>query len=244
MNTTRDPDRLVRAFLDEGTTQLPDRAFDEIRVAIEDTRQRVVIGPWREPRMSNLMRLVAAAAVVAVVVAGIALLPKFGGVGNASPSPSDSPTAAPTATGAELPTASPNPTPAGGEQATGSCTLTVTSPQHGGITLSPPYVMQMEPDTHAVLGPAETLPAAPYAHLDFEVTDVPAGGAATAPTVEILPSPNSPTTGFSTIGAPGPTGVVAGTAIFDSPGDWWVRLEMPDAGCVWQFHVLVRASLG
>ena len=36
-------------YLDTGPTQLPDRSFDAVREAIDDTRQRVVIGPWRTP---------------------------------------------------------------------------------------------------------------------------------------------------------------------------------------------------
>ena len=31
MTAPRDPDRLIRAFLDEGPTELPDRAYDAVR---------------------------------------------------------------------------------------------------------------------------------------------------------------------------------------------------------------------
>jgi hypothetical protein len=104
MTASRDPERLIRAFLDEGPTDLPDRTYDAVRSHIDRTRQRVVIGPWREPRMSNLARIaIAAAAVLVVAVVGYNLLPGSGGPGGPGPSPSPSPTA----------TASPTPTPTG-----------------------------------------------------------------------------------------------------------------------------------
>ncbi len=87
MTAPRDPDLLIRAFLEEGRSELPDRTYDAVRDQIDHTRQRVVIGPWREPSMSNTTRLaIAAAAVVVVAVIGIQLLPGFGGgVGGPGP---------------------------------------------------------------------------------------------------------------------------------------------------------------
>jgi transglutaminase-like putative cysteine protease len=67
MNATHDPDRLIRAFLDEGMTELPAHAYDEIRSDIERTRQRVVIGPWSEPHMSRLASFAVAAAAVVII---------------------------------------------------------------------------------------------------------------------------------------------------------------------------------
>ena len=101
--TARHPDELIDAFLDEGRDDLPDRAFDAVRGEIHRTRQRVVIGPWREPQMSNLAKVaLAAAAVVAVLFGASRLLPTASGPGttNASPTPSPTVTPAPTATGA------------------------------------------------------------------------------------------------------------------------------------------------
>lgn len=87
MTAPRDSDRLIRAFLDEGGTELPDRAFDEVRGDIHRTRQRVVIGPWREPDMSTIARVaIAAAAVLAIGVAWVNLAPSRGGVGGGPPS--------------------------------------------------------------------------------------------------------------------------------------------------------------
>ncbi len=81
MTAGRDPDRLIQAYLEEGLNELPDRAYDAVRSEIEHTRQRVVIGPWRLPTMSNFARYgVAAAAVVLVALLGIKFLP-LGGVG-------------------------------------------------------------------------------------------------------------------------------------------------------------------
>ncbi len=96
MTARRDPDRLIRTFLDDGPDELPDHSYDAVRARIDHTRQRVVIGPWREPRMSNFARIgIAAAAVLAIAVIGVNLLPGQGpGVGEA-PGPSPTATAAP-----------------------------------------------------------------------------------------------------------------------------------------------------
>ena len=95
MTAPRDPDRLIRAFLAEGQTELPDRAYDAVRDSIDHIRQRVVIGPWREPRMNSFARIaLAAAAIVVVAVVGINFLPRSGGFGG-GPTPSPTPTPTP-----------------------------------------------------------------------------------------------------------------------------------------------------
>ncbi|TAK00806.1 MAG: hypothetical protein EPO36_07445 [Chloroflexota bacterium] len=112
MTTPRDPDRLIRAYLDEGPGQLPDRTYDAVRSHIDQTRQRVVIGPWREPQMRTfLATALAAVAVVAVVIVGANMLLSRGdpGIGaSAEPSASFEPSApvAPTPTPATEPTGS------------------------------------------------------------------------------------------------------------------------------------------
>ncbi len=101
MTAHRDPERLIRTFLDDGPDELPDHSYDAVRAHIDQTRQRVVIGPWREPRMSNFARIgIAAAAVLAIAVIGVNILPKPDGFGGpvATPTPSPSPTVQPTAT--------------------------------------------------------------------------------------------------------------------------------------------------
>ena len=54
MTASRDPDRMIHAFLREGAGQLDDQVYDAVRAEIEQKRQRVVIGPWRMPDMSKL----------------------------------------------------------------------------------------------------------------------------------------------------------------------------------------------
>jgi hypothetical protein len=69
MTTSRDPDRLIAAFLDEGPTVLTDRAQDAIRNDVERTNQRAAFGPWRNLIMSR--PLVAAAVIVVALVGGL-----------------------------------------------------------------------------------------------------------------------------------------------------------------------------
>jgi hypothetical protein len=102
MTTPRDPDRLIDAFLAEGPDRLPDRTYDTLRGDIDRTRQRVVIGPWREAHMNNLAKVaIALAAVVVVAIAGLNLMPGSSGPGTTAPSP----------TASQTPSATPSPTP-------------------------------------------------------------------------------------------------------------------------------------
>jgi len=96
MTAQRDTDRLIRAFLDEGVAELPDRAFDAVRGEIHRTRQRAVFGSWREPRMTTLARVaIAAAAVFAVGLAWVNFGAPKSGVGGPNPSSSPSPSVSP-----------------------------------------------------------------------------------------------------------------------------------------------------
>src|SRR5439155_6375352 len=92
-----DPDKLIRAFLDEGQTDLPDRVFDAVRHDIQRTRQRVVIGPWRVPNMNMFARVaIAAAAVVAIGFAWVNFGPSRAGPGvGAQPTPTPTPSPKP-----------------------------------------------------------------------------------------------------------------------------------------------------
>jgi hypothetical protein len=91
MTAFRDPERLIRAFLDEGEEQLNDQVFDAVRAGIEQKRQRVFIGPWRTPIMNRFVTYGLGAAVVVVIGAflGAQLLGSpDGGTGTgASPTP-------------------------------------------------------------------------------------------------------------------------------------------------------------
>ena len=96
MTAPRNPDVLIDAFLAEGLTDLPDRVFDAVRSDIHRTRQRVVFGPWREPKLLTPIRLALAAAIV-IVAAGVAwtqISPEMPGIGG---QPTPPPTAAPSA---------------------------------------------------------------------------------------------------------------------------------------------------
>ena len=99
MTAPRNSDELVQAFLAEGPTDLPDQAFDAVRGEIHRTRQRAVIGPWRTPNMSNLVRVAFAAAVVgAIALAWVNFGPQGGGVGTApTPFPTSTQSAGPSA---------------------------------------------------------------------------------------------------------------------------------------------------
>ena len=101
MNTHREPDGSLRAYLAEGMDVLPDRVVDAVLDEVHRTRQRVVIGPRRTPFM--LRNVLAAAAVIAALVIGTgSLLGAFSPhaeVGNPSPSTSSaSPSPTPSAT--------------------------------------------------------------------------------------------------------------------------------------------------
>jgi hypothetical protein len=111
MTASRDTERLIRAFLDEGVTELPERVYHAVRSDIDRTHQRVVIGPWRTPIMNTFAKFaMAAAAVLVVALVGYNLLPGDPGTGGTptvspSPSPSPSPSVA----------VSPSPSPSQGD---------------------------------------------------------------------------------------------------------------------------------
>ncbi|MGZ8801939.1 MAG: hypothetical protein ACXWZL_04790 [Mycobacterium sp.] len=99
MTGPRDPERLISEFLEDGLTELPNRAYDAVRSQVDHTRQRVVIGPWKEEQVSRFaMFAIAAAAVVLVAVIGIRFLPGQDGVGGPVPTATPTPIATPSPT--------------------------------------------------------------------------------------------------------------------------------------------------
>ena len=87
MSADRDTTRIVRSWLEEGVTALPDRVLDAVLDQVPATPQR---RPWRPARRLNEMNtplklLIAAAAVVVVALVGINLLPRGGTVGARGP---------------------------------------------------------------------------------------------------------------------------------------------------------------
>ena len=101
MTAHHDLDRELTAFLREGADELPYESFDAVRNRTEQTRQRVVIGPWRTPTMNRFITYgLGTAAVVILLVVGVQLFgPRGGLLGNQqTPTPKPTATAVPTAT--------------------------------------------------------------------------------------------------------------------------------------------------
>jgi hypothetical protein len=108
MTGRRDPDDLIKTFLEDGPEELSDRAYDAVRAEIDHTRQRALIGPWRVPTLNNYARYaIAAAAVLLVAVIGINLIPRSSGVGEPGATATPTAAATPSAT-AEPPTRAPS----------------------------------------------------------------------------------------------------------------------------------------
>lgn len=125
MTASRDPDRLIHAFLREGLDELPDPVYDAVRDRIDQTRQRAFIGPWRTSDVNNFLKIgLAAAAVVVIAVVAFNLLP-----GSPTP-PGGEPSATPEPTATVEPSPSP---PASPPPLTESFTSTVH-----GISVSYP----------------------------------------------------------------------------------------------------------
>jgi hypothetical protein len=107
MSTDRDTTRIVRSWLEEGVTALPDRVLDAVLDQVPATSQRRSMWPARRFRQMNVsVRLaLAAAAVLVVAFAGIQFLTPNQQIGGPPTSP---PSAAPSAS----PTPSASPVPA------------------------------------------------------------------------------------------------------------------------------------
>ena len=104
MSTDRDTTRIVRSWLEEGVTVLPDRVLDAVLDQVPATSQRQPWWPARTFRRMNhaLKPTIVAAAVIVVAIVGINLVPGSGIVGGPGPSLSPSPSPTPTPTVLEI----------------------------------------------------------------------------------------------------------------------------------------------
>jgi hypothetical protein len=94
MSVDRETNRIVRSWLDEGVTQLPDHVLDAVLDQVPATPQRRSgWSAWRSHRMNAYARVAAAAAALVIVaVLGYQFLPRSGGVGGPNPTIVPSPT--------------------------------------------------------------------------------------------------------------------------------------------------------
>lgn len=101
---TTDPEltRIVRSWLAEDVTDLPDRVLDSVMAELPATPQRRRWLPaWRERSMNTYVRFAAAAAVVSIVVfGGITMLRP--GLSGGQPTPTASPAISPTSSPSSL----------------------------------------------------------------------------------------------------------------------------------------------
>jgi hypothetical protein len=108
MTARNDLDRQLNDLLRDGPTELPYESLDAIRDRTEQTRQRVVIGPWRFPEMNKIVTIgLGAAAVVALVFVGAQLFGSAPGGFGSQPTESSEPTATPEPTASPPATAPP-----------------------------------------------------------------------------------------------------------------------------------------
>src|SRR5262245_55873573 len=82
MITDRDLNGIVRMWLDEGVTRMPDRVLDAVLDQLPATHQRRARWPaWRFSTMSTTIRLAALAATVGVAAVIVGLAPRANGPG-------------------------------------------------------------------------------------------------------------------------------------------------------------------
>jgi hypothetical protein len=94
--TRRDPDRLIRSFLEAGPSELSDRVFDAILDDVHRHRQQAGSGLWRIAMSRSGLVAAAAIAAVALVAVIIGVTHPFSGVGT-NPTPTPRPSSTPAA---------------------------------------------------------------------------------------------------------------------------------------------------
>jgi hypothetical protein len=109
VSTDRDVTRIVRSWLEDGATALPDRVLDSVLDQLPMTSQRRSWWPaWRLREMNSFAKFaIAAAAVVVVAVVSINLLPGQSGIGGPGPTASPSPSPSPSSPASQPASASP-----------------------------------------------------------------------------------------------------------------------------------------
>lgn len=136
-----DFDRTARLWLDDGPSQMPDRALDAALATVHRTRQRRFFWPaWMKHRVPIAVRLLAVAAAVLIAVLGLSLL--AGGIGTPTPMPSPS---------ARVLTADQSQLEAGTYVAGSTFRLPVTATVPAGWSgvVSGPYAVFFSPESYA-----------------------------------------------------------------------------------------------
>jgi hypothetical protein len=117
MSTDRDTTRIVRSWLEEGVTALPDRVLDAVLDQLPATSQRRAWWPARRlNEMNSTFKLaIAVAAVVVVALVGINVLPSSGDVGGPvlTQPPTQTPAPTPSPSQSALPVIRDGPLPVG-----------------------------------------------------------------------------------------------------------------------------------
>jgi len=136
-----DFDRTARLWLDDGPSQMPDRALDAALATVHRTRQRRAFWPaWLTIDLTIPIRLAAGLAVVVIAIVGLSLL-RGGSVGEPEPSPTPTPSPLPTLPPVALALnpgswAAPSPFPVA---------LTVTVPNGWAGNVGGPYAVFLTP---------------------------------------------------------------------------------------------------
>ena len=97
MSTDRDVTRIVRSWLEEGATALPDRVLDAVLDQVPATSQRRAWWPaWRLNDMNTAFKVaIAGFAVLVIALAGINLMPGQSAIGGPVATPTPIPTPSP-----------------------------------------------------------------------------------------------------------------------------------------------------
>lgn len=143
MSTDRDVTRIVRSWMEEGVTRLPDRVLDSVLDQLPATPQRHTFGlARRRPQMNTYLKFgLAAAAVVAAIVIGLQLIGPTNVGGPSEATPMSSATGTPMA---QLNDYDQAPLPAGRYQVDPSLPMVVTvevpdgwEASHGWVVIGP-----------------------------------------------------------------------------------------------------------